>query len=76
MSTNSDVDDCNKKYDGNTSIDATDNFSCQPAYISAMMQCVEAYEKVQAKKSQLQELAADATRKFKSPLFLRMRQLL
>lgn len=46
------------------------------AYESAMTACVAAYRAVEVKKIPLQELAADATRKFKSPVFSRMKELL
>ncbi|ESL11376.1 hypothetical protein TRSC58_00875 [Trypanosoma rangeli SC58] len=47
-----------------------------PGYISAMKECVEAYAAVPLQKRWLNELAADATRKFKSPVFNRMKELL
>ncbi|EPY30678.1 hypothetical protein AGDE_09321 [Angomonas deanei] len=46
------------------------------AYQGAMEECMQVYATVEAKKSALQELAADATRKYKSPLFHRMKELL
>lgn len=45
-------------------------------YMASMRECIEAYRSVEVKKIPLQELAADATRKFKSPLFTRMKELL
>ncbi|EPY16581.1 hypothetical protein STCU_11128 [Strigomonas culicis] len=45
-------------------------------YAGAMDECLEAYATVEAKRQPLQELAADATRKYKSPLFSRMKELL
>eukprot|EP00164_Ancoracysta_twista_P018501 GFYU01032055.1.p1 GENE.GFYU01032055.1~~GFYU01032055.1.p1 ORF type:complete len:115 (+),score=42.01 GFYU01032055.1:51-347(+) len=44
--------------------------------ISNMEGCVVAYESVEMEKSVLQALAADATRKFKSPVFNRQKELL
>ncbi|KEG07307.1 hypothetical protein DQ04_10231000 [Trypanosoma grayi] len=46
------------------------------SYIAAMKECVEAYAKVEVRKQELSELAADATRKYKSPVFNRMKELL
>lgn len=45
-------------------------------YAAAMAECIQAYRTVEAKKVLLQELAADATRRFKFPLFARMKELL
>lgn len=45
-------------------------------YATVMTECIEAYRRVEAKKLPLQELAADATRKYKFPLFNRMKELL
>ncbi|CBH12888.1 hypothetical protein, conserved [Trypanosoma brucei gambiense DAL972] len=45
-------------------------------YVGAMKECVEAYANVPLQKQKLNELAADATRKYKSPLFNRMKELL
>lgn len=46
------------------------------SYQHAMLQCIEAYRSVAARKTPLQELAADATRKYKSPVFSRMQELM
>ncbi|RNF26660.1 methyltransferase [Trypanosoma conorhini] len=46
------------------------------SYVAAMKECVEAYATVPLQKQRLNELAADATRKFKSPVFNRMKELL
>ncbi|GET87599.1 hypothetical protein, conserved [Leishmania tarentolae] len=48
----------------------------QVSYMAAMMECMQAYRTVEAKRVPLQELAADATRRFKCPLFARMKELL
>ncbi|KAG5508173.1 hypothetical protein JKF63_05428 [Porcisia hertigi] len=45
-------------------------------YAAAMTECIQAYRTVEAKKVELQELAADATRRFKFPIFARMKELL
>ncbi|KAG5481503.1 hypothetical protein LSCM1_05521 [Leishmania martiniquensis] len=45
-------------------------------YAAAMAECIQAYRTVEAKKVLLQELAADATRRFKFPVFARMKELL
>ncbi|CAG9572267.1 conserved hypothetical protein [Leishmania major strain Friedlin] len=45
-------------------------------YAAAMTECIQAYRSVEAKKVPLQELAADATRRFKFPVFARMKELL
>ncbi|CCD12494.1 unnamed protein product [Trypanosoma congolense IL3000] len=45
-------------------------------YVGAMRECVEAYATTPLEKQRLNELAADATRKYKSPLFNRMKELL
>ncbi|CAJ1007200.1 putative N6-adenine methyltransferase [Leishmania naiffi] len=45
-------------------------------YASAMTECIQAYRTVEAKRVPLQELAADATRRFKFPIFARMTELL
>ena len=44
--------------------------------IACMEGCVVSYENVEIEKSVLQALAADATRKFKSPVFNRQKELL
>ncbi|KAG5482150.1 hypothetical protein CUR178_06009 [Leishmania enriettii] len=46
------------------------------AYATAMTECIQAYRMVEAKNVPLQELAADATRRFKFPVFARMKELL
>ncbi|CBZ33194.1 hypothetical protein, conserved [Leishmania donovani] len=45
-------------------------------YAAAMKECIQAYRTVEAKKVPLQELSADATRRFKFPVFARMKELL
>ncbi|KAG8341728.1 putative N6 adenine methyltransferase [Trypanosoma vivax] len=45
-------------------------------HLSAMRECVEAYAAAPLQKQELSELAADATRKYKSPVFNRMKELL
>lgn len=50
--------------------------SAAVSYEAAMSDCISAYRAVEVKKVPLQELAADATRKFKSPVFSRMKELL
>ncbi|KPA76128.1 hypothetical protein ABB37_07897 [Leptomonas pyrrhocoris] len=45
-------------------------------YAAAMTDCIAAYRTVEAKKVPLQELAADATGRFKFPIFARMKELL
>ncbi|KAG5508505.1 hypothetical protein GH5_06753 [Leishmania sp. Ghana 2012 LV757] len=45
-------------------------------YAAAMTECIQAYRTVEAKRVPLQELAADATRRFKFPVFARMKELL
>lgn len=45
-------------------------------YAAGMAECVAAYRTVGVKKQPLQELASDATRKYKSPLFARMTRLM
>lgn len=46
------------------------------SYILAMQDCVKAYATVPLRRQDLNELAADATRKYKSPVFNRMKELL
>ncbi|EKF99995.1 hypothetical protein TCSYLVIO_009077, partial [Trypanosoma cruzi] len=45
-------------------------------HIAAMKECVEAYAALPLERQKLNELAADATRKYKSPVFNRMKELL
>ncbi|KPI86004.1 hypothetical protein ABL78_4937 [Leptomonas seymouri] len=57
----------------------TSSTSCaaeEVPYASVMADCIAAYRKVEAKRAPLQELAADATGRYKFPLFARMKELL
>jgi Skp family chaperone for outer membrane proteins len=45
-------------------------------YAAVMADCIAAYRTVEAKKVPLQELAADATGRYKFPIFARMKELL
>lgn len=46
------------------------------ALANGMSECIAAYQSVELKKDACQELAADATRKYKSPIFNRQKELL
>lgn len=45
-------------------------------YAAVMADCITAYRTVEAKKAPLQELAAEATGRYKFPIFARMKELL
>lgn len=55
---------------------AADDYPSVVSYINAMKDCVDVYATVPLQKNNLSELAADATRKYKSPIFKRMNELL
>lgn len=55
---------------------AAEGCSAGVNHIFAMKDCVEVYATVPLQKQRLSELAADATRKYKSPIFNRMKELL